>query len=140
MPTDTPTADPSVRQREAARARYMKDSVETMSPARLVTMLYDALVTDLQKAEQAIKAVDYYEANRQLVKSQAILIELRSSLRPETWSAGPRLAALYEYLVREIVAANVAKDATRVASCRELIEPLRDAWHVAARDTLSNAL
>ena len=99
MPTDTPTADPSVRQREAARARYMKDSVETMSPARLVTMLYDALVTDLQKAEQAIKAVDYYEANRQLVKSQAILIELRSSLRPETWSAGPRLAALYEYLV-----------------------------------------
>jgi len=138
MPTDTPTADPNVRQREAARARYMKDSVETMSPARLVTMLYDALVTDLQKAEQAVRAVDYYETNRQLVKAQAILIELRSSLRPETWSAGPRLAALYEYLVREVVTANVTKDAKRIAACRELIEPLRDAWHVAARDTLSN--
>jgi len=140
MPTPTPTADPNVRQREAARARYMKDTVETLSPARLVTMLYDALVTDLRKAEKALTTGDHYETNRQLVKAQAILIELRSSLRPETWSAGPRLAALYEYLVREVVAANVTKDAKRVAGCRELIEPLRDAWHAAARETLSNAL
>jgi len=132
MPAQTPT-------HQAARARYMKDTVETLSPARLVTMLYDALVTDLQRAERAIEQHDNYEANKRLVNAQAIVIELRSALKPERWSAGPRLAALYDYLIREIVAANVAKDARRVAECRSLIEPLRDAWHVAAREVAAQA-
>jgi flagellar secretion chaperone FliS len=100
-------------------------------------MLYDALVTNLDRAERAIGDNDKHEANRSLVKAQAILIELRSSLKPELWSAGPRLAALYELLIREVVQANVAKDAARVAKCRSLIEPLREAWHVAAPEVLS---
>ncbi len=130
---------PTSTQHQAARARYMKDTVETLSPARLVTMLYDALVTDLQRAERAIDQHDNHEANRRLVNAQAIVIELRSALKPEGWSAGPRLAALYDYLIREIVAANVAKDARRVAACRGLVEPLRDAWHVAARKVATQA-
>ena len=137
MPTPTSTGDAATRQHQAARARYIKDTIETLSPARLVTMLYDALVSDLERAEAAIAAADNFEANRRLVKAQAILLELRSSLKPELWSAGPRLAALYDYLIREVVQANVAKDRTRVAICRELIEPLRDAWHVAAREVQS---
>jgi flagellar protein FliS len=138
MPTPTSTGDAAaVRQRQAARARYMKDTVDTLSPARLVTMLYDALVADLERAEAAIGASERFEANRSLVKAQAILIELRSSLKPDLWSAGPRLAALYDFLIREVVQANVEKDAARVANCRKLIEPLRDAWHVAAREVLS---
>jgi flagellar secretion chaperone FliS len=124
---------------QAVRARYIKDTVETIPPSRLVTMLYDALVTNLDLAERGILAHDLHAANRGLVKAQAILIELRSSLKPELWSGGPRLAALYEYLIREVVQANVAKDARAVKSCRELIEPLRDAWHVAAREVAAQA-
>ncbi len=126
----TPTTD----RHQAARARYIKDTVETTPPTRLVTMLYDALVTNLELGERGIIARDLHSANRGLVKAQAILIELRSSLKPELWSGGPRLAALYEYLIREVVQANVAKDAKAVRACRELVEPLRDAWHVAARE------
>ena len=33
----------------------MSDAVETVSPAKLVTMLYDALVRDLVVAEEAMK-------------------------------------------------------------------------------------
>jgi flagellar protein FliS len=102
-------------------------------------MLYDALVTNLETAERAMVANDLHTANRTLVKAQAILIELRSSLKPELWSGGPRLAALYEYLIREVVQANVTKDARAVRSCRQLIEPLRDAWHVAAREVATQA-
>ena len=118
----------------AARARYVKDTVETLSPARLVTMLYDRLVSDLERGESAIDAKDHFTSNNHLVNAQAIVLELRASLRPELWSGGPRLAALYDYLVREIVQANVTKDAKRAATCRRLIEPLRDAWHIAAAD------
>ena len=139
MSTSTPSSDTASRQHEAVRARYIKDTVETIPPSRLVTMLYDALVTNLDMAERAILARDLHTANKVLLKAQAILIELRSSLKPELWSGGPRLAALYEYLIRQVVQANVAKDAKAVRSCRELIEPLRDAWHVAARDVATQA-
>jgi flagellar secretion chaperone FliS len=46
------------------------------------------------------------------------------------------LANLYLWLHGELIAANVAKDAARVAGARALIEPLRDAWHEAARRQL----
>jgi flagellar secretion chaperone FliS len=119
---------------QAARARYVKDTVETLTPARLVTMLYDRLVSDLDRAEQAIDANDHFTSNKHLVNAQAIVLELRTSLKPDVWSGGPRLAALYDYLVREIVQANVTKDSSRAATCRKLVEPLRDAWHVAAAE------
>ena len=134
-----PTTTSDSGKHQAMRARYIKDTVETIPPSRLVTMLYDALVTDLELAERGIAANDLHAANRGLVKAQAILIELRSSLKPELWSAGPRLAALYEYLIREVVQANVTKDARRIATCRRLVEPLRDAWHVAAREVQTQA-
>jgi flagellar protein FliS len=135
MPTTTSSSD----KHQAMRARYIKDTVETIPRNRLLTMLYDALVTNLDVAERAMAAKDLHTANRSLVKAQAILIELRSSLKPELWSAGPRLAALYEYLIREVVQANMTKDAKAVRACRVLIEPLRDAWHVAAREVAAQA-
>jgi flagellar protein FliS len=134
-----PTTTSDSGKHQAVRARYIKDTVETIPPSRLVTMLYDALVTNLDLAERGIAASDLHTANRGLVKAQAILIELRSSLKPELWSGGPRLAALYEYLIREVVQANVTKDAKAVKACRQLIEPLRDAWHVAAREVAAQA-
>lgn len=128
MSTPTPT------RQQAARARYVKDTVETLTPARLVTMLYDRLVADLERGEAAIESGDTFTSNKHLVNAQSIVLELRSALRPELWSGGPRLAALYDFLVREIVQANVAKDGARAAACRKLVEPLRDAWHLAAKD------
>ena len=39
-----------------ARLRYVTDSVETASPARLLVQLYDRLVLDLNRGEQAMAA------------------------------------------------------------------------------------
>jgi flagellar protein FliS len=114
------------------RNRYVGDSVSTASPARLVTMLYDRLVRDLTVGEAALGAGDFAGANEQLVHAQDIVWELLAGLDVTKWSGGPGLAALYQFLINELVAANVAKDPGRVASCRELVEPLRDAWHKAA--------
>ena len=114
------------------RNRYMGDSVATASPARLVTMLYDRLVRDLVLAETALGVADFEAANDQLVHAQDILWELLAGLDVTKWSGGPGLAALYQFLINELVAANVGKDAARVVACRELVEPLREAWHKAA--------
>ncbi len=117
----------------AARARFVDDSLATASPAVLLTRLYDRLVLDLARAEQAQRAGDRATASTQLLHAQDIVAELLSSLDADAWDGGPGLAAIYGFLLTELVDANVTSDADRTASCRSLVEPLRDAWHDAAR-------
>jgi flagellar protein FliS len=115
------------------RNRYAENAVLTVSPAQLVVMLYDRLVKDLADAEAAIGERNVQAASDTLLHAQDILMELHSGLKPELWSGGPGLASLYLWLHGELIAANVAKDAGRVAAARRMLEPLRDAWHEAAR-------
>jgi flagellar protein FliS len=115
------------------RDRYVDNAVSTVSPAKLVLMLYDRLVRDLVEAEEAIGAGSLADASDKLLHAQDIVMELHSGLKPELWSGGPGLANLYLWLHGELIAANVAKDAKKVAGARKLVEPLRDAWHEAAR-------
>jgi len=123
----------------AARSRYVTDTVETVSPSRLVTMLYDALVRDLVIAEDTLNGSrDLRLVNDRLVHAQAIVLELQAGLDPTKWEGGPGLARLYGFLHDELVKANIEKDAVRVASCRLLVEPLRQAWHDAA-DSLAKS-
>ncbi|GAB4062357.1 hypothetical protein GCM10028777_01860 [Angustibacter speluncae] len=117
----------------AARARFVDDALSTATPAQLLTRLYDRLVLDLLRAEQALRAGERGPANTQLQHAQAIVAELLSSLDTSAWEGGPGLASLYSYLLTELVGANVEGDADRVAACRGHVEPLRDAWHEAAR-------
>ena len=112
--------------------RFMDDAIDTASPARLVTMLYDRLVRDLAAAEQAIAAKDRRETDKNLRHAQDIVIELRTSLDMETWDGAAGLASIYAFLLGELIRANAQKDPARVAACRDLVQPLREAWHTAA--------
>jgi flagellar protein FliS len=116
----------------ALRARYMGDTVATASPQQLLVMLYDRLALDLERAETALDARDRDEARVQLQHAQEIVFELRSSLKVDVWEGGPRLDALYGWLIGELVQANIKGDRNRVSSCRHVVEPLRDAWRQAA--------
>jgi flagellar secretion chaperone FliS len=113
------------------RARYLADAVTTASPGRLLVMLYDRLVLDLSHAEEALRGADRAAAANLLLHAQEIILELRTSLDLTAWSGAPRLAGLYSFLLTELIGANVHADAGRVTGCRELIEPLRDAWRTA---------
>ena len=93
------------------RSRYAREAVTTASPARLVTMLYDRLVRDLDDAELAISLADHPAAHRLLRHAQDIVQELSSSLDVSRWEGGEGLQRLYTWLLERLVAANVAKDA-----------------------------
>ena len=114
------------------RNRYVGASVDTASPARLVTMLYDRLVRDLVTAEAALAGSDLKDANNALIHAQEIIWELAAGLDVTKWSGGPALASLYQFMLSELLDANVKKDSDKVISVRGLVEPLRDAWHQAA--------
>jgi flagellar protein FliS len=120
------------------RARYMGDTVTTASPQRLLVMLYDRLALDLERAEKALVVGDRAVANDQLQHAQEIVLELQASLRVDIWDGGPRLAALYTWLLTELMRANVKGSARVVADCRKIVEPLRDAWREAATSLASS--
>jgi flagellar secretion chaperone FliS len=120
------------------RARYMGDTVTTASPQRLLVMLYDRLALDLERAERALTTGDRAGANEQLQHAQEIVMELQASLRVDIWDGGPRLAALYTWLLTELVRANVKGNTRIVADCRRIVEPLRDAWREAAASLASS--
>lgn len=123
----------------AMRARYADDAINTASPARLLVMLWDRLVRDLVTAQNAIEANDLSTTSDNLVHAQAILLELNTSLDADAWDGAAGLSALYVWLHGRLMDANVAKDAAIVAECREIIEPLRDAWRQAALASLQSA-
>ena len=114
------------------RARYIADSVATASPAKMLMMLFDRLVLDLARGEQALVDGNRPEANTHLLHAQDIVTELHVSLNMDAWDGAARLGALYAFVETELVNANVRGDAAKVATVRGLMEPLRDTWREAA--------
>lgn len=114
-----------------AQQRYRDEAILSASPERIVTMLYDRLLLDVDRAERAQRDGDWPAANDQLQHAQAIVAELAGSLSGG-WAGAADLRALYAYLTRTLIGANIGRDPERTHECRELIAPIRDAWHAAA--------
>jgi flagellar secretion chaperone FliS len=115
-----------------ARAAYMDASVATADPSRLLVMLCDRLVLDVQRALAAQLAGNHEEAHHQLVHAQAIVTELRNSLDPEGFRGGAELAALYDYLYRQLVLANIRRDTEVTEECQHIVTQVAQTWRDAA--------
>lgn len=120
-----------------AQQRYREEAILSASPQRLLAMLYDRLLLDVERGEAAQLRGDWQTANTELQHAQQIVVELSASLT-DAWEGSASLRALYAYLTRTLLAANIRRDPELARECRELIVPLRDAWHTAA-ETASGA-
>ena len=124
----------------ALRNRYLAETVATASPGQLLVMLYDRLVVDLTQAEEAMRAAEFPIASGRMMHAQDIVAELRSSLDVTVWEGAAGLAQLYGFLFSHMIKANVRRDPALVAECREIVEPLRDAWREALVATRTAAM
>jgi flagellar protein FliS len=115
-----------------ARNAYVDNAVATASPARLLVMLVDRLVLDVQRGLDAQRAGQIQEAHNQLVHAQEILVHLRGTLKVEAWDGGPGLASLYDWLHAQLVQANLRKDPAITEGCLSLVTDLADTWRAAA--------
>lgn len=120
-----------------ARNTYLANAITSAPPERLLTMLYDALVNNIVVAEEAMERREYFTLNEHLVRAQNIVLELQATLKPDLWSGGPSLMAIYGYVYKLLVRGNTKKDANALSDARKLLEPLQDAWHTAANQVLA---
>lgn len=114
------------------RAQLNREAILSASPARLLTMLYDRLLLDLNRAEVAQVAGEWGVASENLVHAQQIIAELIFSLNPDVWDGAHGLQGLYGFATQTLINANIRRDPALTRQVIGLMEPLRQAWHEAA--------
>ncbi len=100
------------------------------SPARILVLLYERLLRDLDEAERALLAGG--NAHPALMHAQEIVDALDLALDRDQWSGAEGLGAIYDHLTDELIAANVDRNVDAVRRCRRIVEPLHVAWDTAA--------
>jgi flagellar protein FliS len=115
---------------------YRQTQTETAAPGELVLMLYRGALRFLTGAIDAIEASNIAEAHNKLLKAQAIISNLLENLDVERGGEFARtLSALYEYMLRRLIEANVRKDARPAREVQALLKELLPAWETAVRET-----
>lgn len=109
--------------------RYRETDLATMSRERVVVLLYEKMVSDLEEAIRAVEAGDRAVFTQRVNHSQRIVTELRGAL---DLAAGGEIArnleAIYDFLFREHLALLVDCQPRRAQSCIDVLRPLLEAW------------
>lgn len=113
--------------------QYKKTSVETVAPEKLLLMLFDGAIKDINNAKRAIEAKDINLAHQEIIKTEDIIIELMSTLNME-YEISLNLFALYEYLLYQLTQANYKKDVAILNEVEEFLAEIRETWAEAAKE------
>lgn len=107
---------------------YLEVQVATASPAKLVLMCYDGIIRFLNTAEQALLRKDWQTSHNSILKAQAIISELKSSLRMDLGDIPQNLSRIYDFMYDHLVSANIQKDARKVNDVLRVAIELREVW------------
>lgn len=107
--------------------KYASQSVMTMTHGEMLTKLYEATILNMNLAIQGISEKDIPTTNLALQKAQKILNYLTATLDRQ-YPISNNLAALYDFFNRQLIAANVRKDASIIQELVPMVEELRDVF------------
>ncbi|MBU4228877.1 MAG: flagellar export chaperone FliS [Desulfurivibrionaceae bacterium] len=123
-----------------ARAAYVKKDLENLSREEVVVKLYEALRIRLQAAIEEINDGNIARKAEHLSRGLAIVLELQASLDMEQGGEiAVNLNSLYNYLVSDLVTANLKNDTQKIVEALKVVEPLLEAWTEIARGKKSEA-
>ncbi|WP_404335954.1 flagellar export chaperone FliS [Planococcus rifietoensis] len=109
---------------------YQQNSVMTASSEELTLMLYNGCLKFIKLAKKAMLDKQFEEKNKNLLKAQAIIQELRSTLNPEI-ALSKELEQLYEYQNNSLMEANMKNDAAALDAVLADVTELRNTWKQA---------
>ena len=109
---------------------YQQNSVMTASSEELTLMLYNGCLKFIKLAKKAMLDKQFEEKNKNLLKAQAIIQELRSTLNSDI-ALSKELEQLYEYQNNSLMEANMKNDATALDAVLADVTDLRNTWKQA---------
>ena len=118
-----------------AQQKYKETGIQTASQGQLIIKLYRGAIKFLNLAEKFIEEEDIEQANNHLIRVQQIINELRYSLDHEKGGeVSANLEALYDFMYRTLVDANMDKDVEKIDQVREIMKELLEAWEEANKE------
>ena len=117
---------------------YKKQSIMTMTPGDMLITLYDEILKECTAGKIAIAKKNYTEVNRALQKVQRILNHLKGTLDFK-YEISESLSSLYDYFIRQVMEANIKKDAALLDEVMPMIKDLRDTYSEADKRSRSGA-
>lgn len=114
------------------RTRYLQQEILAAPREKLFILTYDIAIGACRKARLAIGEKDHETASNELIRAQRAIRELHLALRPEDFEElADSLGRLYDFMYRELIDANVTKNAEKVISVCTMLEGLQEAWKKA---------
>ncbi len=110
---------------------YRQTRVKTASQGKLIVMLYDEAIRQIDTAKQLLSenSLAYDRVNEAIGKTQDIVTELTVSLDLEGGGEiAQNLFRLYRFFNEQLVAANFKKEVQPLENVRSFMVELRDAW------------
>jgi flagellar secretion chaperone FliS len=99
------------------------------SPVQLIVMLYDGAIRFMEEGKRAMAEKDYETQNARLQRAQKIVMELMGSLDfAQGGDVAKNLLKLYEYVLAELIEANINDDPKRIENAQGTMRELREAW------------
>ncbi len=108
----------------------LESAVMNASPHELIVMLFDGALSALVRARLFLESGQIAQKGETLSKAIAIIDNgLKAGLNMEVESELPgNLAALYDYMVRRLLYANLRNDIDAIFEVEGLLNNIADAW------------
>jgi flagellar protein FliS len=118
--------------RSAAASYHTLDvqtRVDSADPHKLVEMLYDGAIVQIAKARHALAQQDIAAKGEATTRAIRIVDEgLKAALDARAGDVARNLDALYDYVSRILVRANLKNEDALYAEAEKLLGDLRGAW------------
>lgn len=118
----------------AALRQYTQVNTETeittASPHRLIQMLYEGALESITKARGHMVRQQVADKCTQISKALAIIVDgLEASLNLEAGGEiAENLAALYDYMARQLVEANIRNSPDILDEVHRLLSEIKEGW------------
>lgn len=113
----------------------VQSGVETASPHKLIQMLLDGAIEKVQLARGYMERHEIAKKCETVSWAMAIIDGLRSSLNMADGGAiAENLDALYDYMLRRLLDANMDNDPAALDEVVKLLSDLREGWHGIVKD------
>ncbi len=108
---------------------YQVNDISTSSQSQLILMLYDGALQAVNQSIQCMGQKDVAGRSRYILKAQDIINELSLALdMKQGGEVSKTLEQLYQFVLNQLIQANITSDKMYLESVIKVLSPLRDAW------------
>ena len=122
--------------------QYKQTEIGTANQGKLIVMLYDGAIKFLNIAIEHMEPKTYDIVNNNIIKAQDIINELLMSLNMnEGGQISQNLFNLYMFFKKQLLEANIQKDAEMIKVVVKMLQDLREAWEkISAQEAKSDKI